>query len=319
MHRQGHIGDGKDQAGEHDEGNEEKAAHHHGLLLGGAQGGHEQAHRHSADEKQQSAQKQHPPAPLERHFEPEEGDDGDQRHIRQRDKDKGDGLPQDELHRPDGGDQKLLHGAQLLFPDHRQGGETDAHQHDHHADDPGHISNVADPVFIEPGLLFHHHRRSPALRQSPEAQAFLEQFQRIVIENGIGITADDEGGVGIRAVDDQLHGPGFALFQLSGEIIGEVQGKGHLPPVQEVPDLAVVVQVIVQIKKGVGGKTVDQGPALGGAGFVEDGSGDMLDVEIDGVAVHHELDHGRGNEKKAQPRVPHRLNELFDQKMVDAS
>ena len=68
---------------------------------------------------------------------------------------KGNGFAQDELEGPDGGDDELLHGADLPLPDDGHAGQHKGDQHDQEGHDAGDVEVPALQVGVEEGPGLH--------------------------------------------------------------------------------------------------------------------------------------------------------------------
>ena len=248
-------------------------------------------------------------------------DDGHQDDVSQGDEDKGDGLAQHQFEGPDGGHQDLLHGADLLFPHHRQGREHQGEQQHHHGDDPGHHGVAGNQVGVEPGPGLEPQGRAqfPGPGRAPALEAGLELLLGIVSDDRAGVAADDEGGVGVGGVHDDLDFAGFSLPELLGEIPLDPDGHGDLAAVDEVYQLFLIMEVIFYVEPVGGTEALEEIAALHGAAFIQNGRGHVLDVEVDHVAVSEELHQGRHDEKKAQLPVSPDLDEFLEHDMSDAS
>ncbi len=312
LHRLGHIGNGRGKAGQNDGRHQEHEHAQQTLLLGHGDGRDHQpdAGGGEQEKKQPDSQRQH--AAHKRHAEPEYGDDGDKSGLQPTDDETWQRLAQQNFHRTQGRDQQLIEGAHLAFARHRQPGD----QQGDHESEQSHDARKNEParqqIGVEPGANFQPRRRAaPAVLRSP---LLIESEQHT-----IGIVQRQRCGVGVSAIDQQLHRGRLMPQQIAGEVRADVQHQQRILVVDQRGDLRIVGDV-GHLAKGVrAGKARDQFARGVARVFVVNRIRNVVEVEAGGIAEHQQLNERRADQHRAAGRVAQQHEQFLDDECNDAA
>lgn len=155
------------------------------------------------------------------------------------------------------------------------------------------------------------------LPQTGAVQAVRQEVLRVLVDDGSRIPVHHEGDVGVRRIDDELDRRLPARCDPSGEVVGDAHRQGDIAPIDHTSQLIFVGDRAAQAEVLGGAKAGYEGPALGRSVLVENRGRQVSHIEVDGVAVHHELYQGRTEEEEPQPAVAPHLNELLAQDVPD--